>query len=34
MLQSKPEIFKFKTKNKQDFHVKAGKYGAAQTMES
>jgi hypothetical protein len=30
---SKPEIFNFKTKNKQDFHVKAGKYGANQTME-
>ncbi len=30
---SKPEIFNFKTKNRQDFHVKAGKYGATQTME-
>jgi hypothetical protein len=30
---SKPEIFNFKTKNKQDFHVKTGKYGATQTME-
>jgi hypothetical protein len=30
---SKTEIFNFKTKNKQDFHVKAGKYGATQTME-
>jgi len=30
---SKAEIFNFKTKNKQDFHVKAGKYGARETME-